>query len=205
MNIQKPRTAAPVLSKRKHRRTISQTQLEKPKIETYHPSGQTSPQKLFASTLHTSRQTKIDCSKLVTHDIFNINGVMGNKAIMATTSPSLLNNFNSMKRAKSGLRFKRQRVQHQVETLGPVSSKDIDSTEDNLPMHYKPMTHSSVRTQRLLKTSGSEHKRLDFQAMLDDKDKTINQLRNKLVSHLLKFQILLNMNFDYFRNKEIHS
>ena len=154
---EKPRTAATgTRGRNSHRRTGSQPLLKGIS------SGQVTP--FNNQTMASSRQTKRDCSKLMNFDIFNINGVMGNKAIMATTSPSLLMNSRPRSRVKTSAKLHRN---HETD-MGPI--------------HHKPMTQSGMRTHRLVKSSMSDRESLKTQSLIHHKDQTITRLKAKLVS-----------------------
>lgn len=106
MNIQKPRTAAPGISKRRHRRAGSQPIFEKMNFKHNFLTGQTTPIEFHTSTLPTTRETKRESSNFISNGIFNIEGFSGKIAIMATTSPSLISNFKSSRRFKKTLSLK---------------------------------------------------------------------------------------------------
>lgn len=142
----KPKTAIPMTNRRfKNRRTTSQPLLKEMTIKYKFSSGNITPRETPPITMPSSRQTKVDCSKLINYDIFNINGVLGNKAIMATTSPSLLTNMKSSTRLKTKSKPKRN---HESEFYDNM--KEIESIEASHPLHYKPMTQSGLRTDRLI-------------------------------------------------------
>ena len=70
MSFQKPKTAAPSYSNRKHKRTSSQPSIKTTNVATnYHSRGTTPMERI---NFQEFCQTKIDCSKLFNFNIFNI-------------------------------------------------------------------------------------------------------------------------------------
>lgn len=113
MNFQKPRTAVTTANRRnRHKRISSQPVIKELSLPRKYESAETSPRETPGMTLPSSRQTKVDCSKLFSNDLFKINGICGNKAIMATTSPCLFNTLRSKSRLKTSGRLRRVRVKY---------------------------------------------------------------------------------------------
>ena len=176
MSIHKPKTAATYNPRRmKHRRTSSQPTLKELNLKYKFCSNEVTPRESIAP-LPFSNTTKIDCSNFINYNIFNINGVLGNKAIMATTSPSLITNTRASSRLKTTRKSKRKHFDYRS-----PPPEDLEAIEKNHPLHYKPMTESGRQRERLIKTSMSERPSPEFQTILQDKDKTILKLKNKLV------------------------
>jgi hypothetical protein len=176
MNIHKPKTAATYNPRRmRHKRTSSQPTIKGINLNYKLCSNEVTPRGMIAP-LPFSNTTKIDCSNFINYNIFNINGVLGNKAIMATTSPSLLTNTRASSRLKTTRKSKRTYFDYRS-----PPPEELEAIEKNHPLHYKPMTESGKQRERLIKTSMSERSNKEFQTILQDKDKTIQKLKNKLV------------------------
>ena len=160
----KPKTAVPMANRRfNNRRTTSQPILKEMTIKYKFSSGNITPRETPPITMPSSRQTKVDCSKLINYDIFNINGVLGNKAIMATTSPSLLTNLKSSTRLKSKSKPKRNPENEFYDNM-----KEIESIEASHPLHYKPMTQSGLRTERLVQEKLNSRQSTGFGSRLQE-------------------------------------
>ena len=172
--ILKPRTAAATTRSKKHRRTSSQPVLKEMTVKYKFHSGDVSPRQV--ATNQSSRKTKIDCSKLMNFDIFNVNGVLGNKAIMATTSPSLFMNIRPKSRVKTTAKSKRK-----MGIESNFAMNDLEVEEETHPLHYKPMTENAFQTERIVKSSLSNREYMETNAIMKDKDKTILMLREKIV------------------------
>lgn len=176
MSIHKPKTAATYNPRRmKHKRTSSQPTLKEMNLNFKFLSNEVTPSGSIAP-LPFSNTTKIDCSNFINYNIFNINGVLGNKAIMATTSPSLMTNTRASSRLKTARRSKQRHFQYRS-----PPPEELEAIEKNHPLYFKPMTESGRQRERLIKTSMSERSSKELQSILQGKDKTIQKLKNKLV------------------------
>ena len=173
---QKPKTAAVTVRRKRHRKTTSQLNLREENLHGNFNEGITTSRNIY--TYESNRRNEFDSSKLINFDIFNINGVLGNKAIMATTSPSLLLNHRPKSRIKTIAKTTRRR---KIEIDSELATNNLDLIEENHPLHYRPITQSGIKTERQVKLSLSDPNTIDFQAIIRDKDSQILHLKNKLV------------------------
>ena len=217
MNNQKPRAVTSNNTRRpRHKRVASQPNFENISVN-YRviPKGTTS-KKVPVLSRPATNQTKIDCSKFINYNIFNINGVMGNKAIMATTSPSFMVSTRNSSRVKTTAKSKRRKMQIpepvKEETLLPNEVQDNESANDQFklmftesgPMtqRYNPASNTASRGEREIRSSMSgrtiEHQSIQkrdigIQKMLASQIEETKKLNSTLRSRCSKLKEMLNV------------
>lgn len=168
----KPRTAAPISRRRiKNHRTSSQPILKEMTVKYKFNSGDASAKNL--QTMASSRQTKYDCSKLMSY---------ASKQSDHDNHLSLLLMMNL--RPKNRLKTSSTTKRKPKDDYRSID-EDMQSIEQNQPLHFKLKTRAGLDTERIVKSSISD--RHSIQNLLYEKDRTIMKLRNKLVFYLILF------------------